>query len=189
MKKTLTILFFLICSGVGIFFALHPSSNQQSQQIKLVPRIQIQKPEVPITLLIPKINLTTPIEAVGQDQQGRMDVPKNPQDTGWYDLGFKPGEKGSAVIDGHLDTVTGAPAAFWSLAQLQTGDHIFVIDAHHTKYSFVISREATYDYDKVPLQQIFATVDKPRLNLITCRGVFDKKTKNYSKRIVIFAEE
>src|SRR5437764_1044364 len=62
----------------------------------------------PKNLKIPKIGIIANSESVGLDSQGRMDVPKKAEDVGWYNLGFKVGEKGSVVLDGHFDDVTGA---------------------------------------------------------------------------------
>lgn len=198
MRKLVILIFLILCIGTGIFLGTHKSSppiaaepktalRTSPNQISPLPVTPLQSaPGIPTRLIIPKINVSTTIEIVGQDQQGRMDVPKDPQNVGWYDLGFKPGEKGSAVIDGHLDTATGAPAAFWFLSKLQQGDTVTIVDEKNHHYRFTVTTTVTYDYDKVPLQKIFASTDAIRLNLITCRGIFDKKTKNYSKRIVVY---
>lgn len=193
MKKLMSIVFLFFCIWIGVSLASHispqtpPTKAVQSSSIA-VTSIPTIKPGIPKTLVIPKIKVHAPIESVGLDATQKMDVPKDPQDGGWYNLGFRPGEQGSAVIDGHLDTVTGAPAIFYYLSSLQSGDTIQVIDDQDQTYTFDVSDMQIYDYDKVPLQQVFASTDKTRLNLITCRGVFDKKTKNYSKRVVVYTE-
>ena len=143
---------------------------------------------IPRTISIPAIGINTAVETVAMDAQGRMDVPRDVNDTAWYSLGARPGEKGSAVIDGHLDTVTGAPAVFWNLKKLQTGDTISVTDMKGQTYTFTITKVINYPYDQVPLQQIFATNDKPRLNLITCGGTWNRAAHNYQERTVVYAE-
>src|SRR5947209_7865092 len=70
-------------------------------------------PDLPQRIVIPSLNVDSTIEQVGLDSQKRMDVPKNVFDVGWYDLGVRPGQIGSAVIDGHFDTPTGAPSVFY----------------------------------------------------------------------------
>lgn len=192
MTKFFIGVFLMCCICLGIFWGkgishTHPSLSKISALQP--PSPSSNQPGIPTKLTITKINLTTAIEPIGQDKEGLMDVPKNPQNTGWYSLGFKPGDKGSAVIDGHLDTSTGAPAAFWSLSKLSLQDEIIVTDTKNTSRTFVVTDIQTYEYNQVPLQKIFATTDKARVNLITCIGVFDKQTKNYSKRIVVYAEK
>ncbi len=196
MRKAVYFLILLLAVIVGV--AGGRVWLQSSVQPQTAHVVQPTSPELlpnptvivgdPKTLAIPKINLAdVPIEFVGKDSLGRMDIPKNVMDTAWYKLGFKPGEKGSAVIDGHLDTVTGAPAVFYNLNQLQKGDEISVTDNNGKKYKFAVEKIATYDFDKLPLQEIFASQDKSRLNLITCNGSWDNASRNYSKRMVVYA--
>src|SRR5260221_1494026 len=54
---------------------------------------------IPVEMRIPKLHMDAQIESVGLDSHQRMDVPKKVNDVAWYNLGSKPGEKGSAVID------------------------------------------------------------------------------------------
>lgn len=142
----------------------------------------------PQNLIIPKINVNAVIEQVGEDLEGKMDVPKEAQNVGWYEFGYKPGEKGSAVLAGHLDTVTGAPAVFYNLGQLQIGDEVIVTDKSGKNMLFTVTKVQSYPFDQVPLQDIFTNNDKPRLNLITCTGTWNVGARNYSNRLVIYTE-
>ena len=141
----------------------------------------------PATLEIPSIDVKADVESVGLDSQDRMDVPKKAMDVGWYDLGVKPGQVGNSVIDGHLDMVTGAPAVFWNLSKLQDGNQIIVTDSSGRKYTYSITDEKSYDWDKFPLQQVFGPRDQANLDLITCQGVWDQASHNYSQRIVVYS--
>lgn len=144
---------------------------------------------IPILLTIPRFHISVKIESVGLDSKNRMDIPKDFTNVAWYNLGFKPGEKGSAVIDGHVDTPTGAPAVFAQISTLQKGDIISIQDSSSKTHSFTVTNVITYPYNQLPLQTIFNSIDKPRLNLITCAGIWDSVNKNYSERTVVFAEE
>lgn len=143
---------------------------------------------IPTTLSIPKISITVPVESVGMDAKGRMDVPSDEDNVAWYNLGFKPGEKGSAVIDGHFDKASGEPAVFYKLSSLRAGDKITLTGDNGEQMAFTVLRLQYYDFDAFPLQEVFNTTDKPRLNLITCEGEWNKKTLNYSKRLVVYSE-
>lgn len=202
MRKSVTtciILFALIVSGLFLGLRAGQSIFSQSKevfpsgsqvippQVITAPQVQVIEPEVPETLTIPKIGVHTSVESVGLDNQGRMDVPTNVDSVAWYNLGFKPGEKGSAVVAGHLDSEAG-PAVFWNLTSLQAGDEIGVEDKKGQVYYFKVTRVTTYEFDKVPLEEVFASQDKSRLNLITCGGRFNGVTRNYSHRIVAYSE-
>jgi len=72
-------------------------------------------PGLPVRLKIPKINVDSAFEYVGLTPQGAMDVPKGPAEVGWFKLGTRPGEIGSAVVAGHSGWKNGIPAVFDNL--------------------------------------------------------------------------
>jgi LPXTG-site transpeptidase (sortase) family protein len=121
------------------------------------------------------------------DEKGNMGVPEKDEDVAWYNLGYKPGDNGSAVLAGHFDTKTGAPAVFYNLSDLKKGDEITVEYAGGTEFTFTVEDETVYPFDNFPLQKVFNTSGSPRLNLITCDGVFDTSSHNYSQRRVVYA--
>jgi sortase A len=196
-KLLLLLIFFGIVVGtsIGVFFT--HSHNQLKKEVKAIEAANHQQesvsvpnadPGIPTDISIPKIHVQASVESVGMDSQGRMDVPKTAVDTAWYSPGYKPGMKGSAVIDGHLDRVTGAPAVFWNLKELSAGDLIIVNENNGMSYTFAVSRIVRYPYNSFPLQEVFGAADVPMLNLITCNGVWDKNTKNYSDRLVVYSK-
>ncbi len=141
---------------------------------------------VPTRLRIPNLGINAPIEHVGLDDKSRMDVPHNIWNTAWYKLGAKPGERGNAVIDGHLDGPYSA-AVFWNLNQLKPGNRIFVQGDNNEEKVFEVYSVETYAYEEAPMARIFGKSDEAMLNLITCGGDFDQKTQNYNKRFVAYA--
>ncbi len=143
-----------------------------------------------VHLLIPKIGVDAPIEMVGLDSLGRMEVPTKSQwsDVGWYRNGTIPGAMGSAVIDGHLDTNTGAPAVFWKLNALSVGDMVTVQDGAGRKAQFRVFKLQNYSINQAPLDQIFARKDGVYLNLITCAGSWDYSQNQFQQRLVVFTQ-
>lgn len=153
-----------------------------------VASLQTKQFEVPVKLLIPELAIEARIESVGMDSKGRMDVPKDADNVAWYNLGYKPGEKGNAVIAGHFDKATGAPAVFYQLEKLQKGDRIMTVDEKGQTVTFVVVRTTTYPDNTFPVQEVFGEAQKPMLNLITCDGEWNNTTKSYSHRTVVYAE-
>lgn len=194
MKK---LLFFigvlLLAAGAYIFMA---KSDSPAQSIKSL--IQKTNPEgnkaenseatLPKRLSIPKLGIDAPVEYVGMDAKGNMDVPKNDNNVAWFEPGFRPGTKGNSVMAGHLDTRTGAPAVFYKLDTLEKGDRILVRGADGSSKTFIVTHKATYPYNEFPLVEVFGPSDTPRLNLITCEGRFDSTARNYSHRVVVYSE-
>lgn len=142
----------------------------------------------PILIRIPKLSVEAEIEAVGLDSEGRMDVPKNVYNVGWYSPGVKPGEIGSAVMDGHVDTPQGEPSVFAQLNTLMPEDIIEITSSDGKIYKFKVVKNKEYLLSEIPMNEIFRNVeDESRLNLITCSGAWDKNRQTYLSRYVIFA--
>lgn len=187
MKKTLLFLALaVLIIGVAV---LHVRTGKKVATLNVPTSTTPAAPIVatPKTLSIPAISVTANFESVAMDSQGRMDVPKLPADVGWYNLGAKPGEQGSAVVAGHLDDPSGAPAVFWDLSKLKEGNIINITDSNGKAYSFRVFKKASYPYNNFPLRQVFADTSGKYLNLITCAGTWDKNAKIYSNREVVFA--
>src|SRR5690606_4056901 len=120
--------------------------------------------------------------------QGRMDVPVDWYNAGWYQYGPRPGEQGSAVIAGHLDTPTGDTSIFYNLDNLATGDQVQVTDVTGKTLTFEVVDSQVFSDQNFPLKLVFEQNDAARLNLITCTGTFDQSARNYSDRLVVFTK-
>ncbi|RBP06098.1 class F sortase [Rossellomorea aquimaris] len=142
---------------------------------------------MPTTIEIPAIDLSAPVEAVGLKENGEMAVTESFEKTGWYEGGYKPGEPGNAVIGGHVDSRNG-PAIFYNLNKLSKGDEIIVKNKDGEDRTFVVTDMKEYPWDDAPLQSIFGYSHASTLNLITCTGDFDRSSRNYSKRLVVYTE-
>ena len=144
---------------------------------------------IPVRIRIPSIGLDAAIEKVALATDGSMGVPAHPLDTGWYSLGPRPGETGSAAIAGHVDWYNGATAVFADLHKLKSGDKIVVQDDNGTVISFVVRGIRKYD-PAADAFDVFASHDgRAHLNIITCDGIWDKLARQYSKRLVVFADK
>lgn len=141
---------------------------------------------VPVELSIPKLNIKASVEHVGQTKKLNMDVPKNASNVAWYVYGAKPGEMGNAVISGHYDTPTGAPAVFFQLRELVVGDEITITSEDGTVQTFIVNAKERHPYDKFPNELVFHTRPGKNVNLITCDGIWDQKNAIYNDRLVLF---
>jgi sortase (surface protein transpeptidase) len=203
MKKNIICLIAIVLLGIGVGYgfmdahAVPKETKVLSTQTRtrkaaieknpiLISPTVTQQPGIPKRIEITKIDLTTVIESVSMDSSGRMDVPKYADNTAWFNPGFRPGANGNAVIDGHYDKASGAPAAFWGIGKLEKGDVVIVTDDAGVKWSFAVDRIAKYPHDRFPLQEVFASSKIPHLNLVTCHGQWNKETKNYSERLVVY---
>lgn len=196
MKKVFIAIILLAFVG-GWFFLNNSDSNengitkQLQQEASDVLNSQSQESEVPVgtptRITIAKIGVDAEIESVGMNEKGEMAVPQEDMNVAWYNLGYKPGDAGSAVVAGHFDTRTGNPAVFYDLAKLSNGDEIEVSYPDGKEYTFEVTDSELYPFNDFPLQKVFNTKGTPTLNLITCDGVFNSSAQNYSQRRVVYA--
>jgi sortase A len=140
----------------------------------------------PVHLRIPAINLDAPILPVGLTEKGAMEVPGGIGDVGWFEPGPVPGQTGSVVLAGHLDTVFGTRAVFGNLHKLRAGDEIGVITASGQTMIYTVRETEIYRYNDAPIERIFASMSGQYLNLITCNGTWN--AMRYDKRLVVYAE-
>lgn len=203
MKKSVIILIILAIAGIGFGGVVanqfsgkeKPKAQVLSQKTTstvaptIAPSVKpVTRPGLPKKIRIPKIGVDGSVESVGLDAKKAMDVPKNADNAGWYQLGSRPGELGSAVFAGHLDRESGAPAIFFKLNKLVAGDQIFITDDKGEEYTFTVTRMAKYPYDQFPIGEVFGKSSGSSLNLITCQGNWDGSARNYSHRFVVYSE-
>lgn len=162
-------------------------SSEQAGNTPVLPQ-QAQTAGLPTRLKIPRINVDADFVYVGLTPDGTMDSPKEPLDVAWFKSGPRPGEIGSAVIAGHFGWKEGKKAVFDNLQELRKGDKLQVEDEKGRVITFVVRELRRYgEHDDA--SEVFGSSDgKAHLNLVTCQGVWNKKQKSYSERLVVFTD-
>jgi hypothetical protein len=135
----------------------------------------------------PGVRVDAPVEYLGLTPSRAMETPRGWWNVGWYELGPVPGQRGNAVIAGHLDSTTG-PAAFWNLRYLRIGDLVSVVSTDGKVVRFRVSRMVVYYVDQMPMQEIFGPSSGSHLNLYTCEGYFDRGAGQYDRRLVVYTD-
>lgn len=141
-------------------------------------------PGLPVRLIIPVIGVDAMIQHVGLTPDGDMEVPNNIIDVGWFRFGSRPGEKGSAVISGHMNGQLGETGVFAPLSKLKKGDIGTITDDKGNIFTFMVQESRVYDAGYA--EEVFSTNDKAYLNLITCDGDWNETKASYTKRLVVF---
>jgi LPXTG-site transpeptidase (sortase) family protein len=148
-----------------------------------------ERSAMPTRLTIPVINVDTVLERVGLTSKGAVDIPKNQNNAAWFELGSRPGENGVAIITGHYGWKDNKPSAFDNLYKLHIGDKLFIEDEKGATTTFVVRETQRYNPD-ADASGVFISEDgASHLNLITCEGVWNKDSRSYSKRLVVFADK
>ena len=142
----------------------------------------------PVSLTIPLIGVKTRLVMLGLTARGAMQVPSSTTVAGWYTGSPRPGAIGSAIIAGHIDSLTG-PGVFYRLSELRVGDRVYVRRADGTTVEFRVTAVRSYLKDDFPTQAVFGPTPYPQLRLITCGGAFDFATGHYLSNTVVYTTE
>lgn len=142
----------------------------------------------PKTLRISDIKVNANIQYVGLNEDGSVGVPTNEKEVAWYMFGPRPGEVGNSVIIGHRDSNANPNGVFRRLNELNVGDVIEVTDTNNNILKFKVVKKSAYQDKNSPIKEIFGSTEKKMLNLITCYGLWNDKTNNYTQRVVVYSE-
>ena len=128
------------------------------------------------------------IQMVGIDQYDQVAVPSNVHMAGWYVNSVRPGQEGLSIMTGHRDGVM-TKGIFRYLENSKVGDTIEIEYGDGSMRYFEVidikevSIEDAYDlmYERVEGIDI-------QLNLITCSGRYNRRTRTYDNRAIVISK-
>ncbi|MET7571388.1 class F sortase [Streptomyces sp. NPDC005492] len=136
---------------------------------------------------IPAIRVDAPVMPVGLDADGWVGAPppEDPNLAGWFTGAVSPGEKGTAVVVGHVDNKMG-PAVFYGLGALKKGNRVEVERQDGKTAVFEIYGIEVFEKSNFPGDRVYGSKGTPELRVITCGGGFSKQ-HGYDGNVVVFA--
>ncbi|WP_282088526.1 class F sortase [Streptomyces tendae] len=142
---------------------------------------------VPDRVSIPAIQVDAPVMGVGLDADGWVDAPppEDPNLAGWFTGAVAPGEKGTAVVVGHVDNEQG-PAVFYGLGALKKGNKVDVHRQDGKTAVFEIYGIEVFEKNNFPGDRVYGSKGGAELRVITCGGGFTKQN-GYDGNVVAFA--
>ncbi|MGM1076913.1 class F sortase [Streptomyces sp. H28] len=144
-------------------------------------------PSPPDRIRIPAIDVDAPLTGLGLTPTGSLDVPPAARKNlaGWYEAGTTPGERGTAIVAGHVDNAEG-PAVFFSLGALRKGSTIEVDRRDGGVAVFTVDAVEVYDARDFPDAKVYGAAHRPELRVITCGGGYSRTT-GYRGNVVVYA--
>ncbi|MEU0005276.1 class F sortase [Streptomyces sp. NPDC006314] len=136
---------------------------------------------------IPAIQVDAPVMPVGLDANGWVGAPppEDPNLAGWFTGAVSPGEKGTAVVVGHVDNTKG-PAVFYGLGALKKGNRVEILRKDGKTAVFEIYGVEVFEKSNFPGDRVYGSKGTPELRVITCGGGFSKQN-GYDGNVVAFA--
>ena len=119
-----------------------------------------RRASAPVRIEIPSIRVDAPLIGLGLDAHRALEVPKRFDVAGWWTGGSRPGERGPAVIAGHVDSKTG-PAVFYELGELRRGAAVIVRRRDGTSVRFIVQGSERYAKDHFPTARVYGPTRRP----------------------------
>jgi sortase (surface protein transpeptidase) len=174
-----------------------PASTPAASRDTAVPAPTKQQAEpaknepLPTRISIPSLGISSDLLSLGLAEDGTIAVPAKGRDydrAAWFNGSPRPGGRGPAVIEGHVDGANG-PSVFHELGRIAKGATVTVTRTDGSRVHFVVDGVASYPKADFPVTKVYANTDRPELRLITCGGTFDRTTGHYVDNTVVFAHQ
>lgn len=143
-------------------------------------------PSAPVSIRIDAIGVSAPVDPLGLNADGTLEVPTDFNRAGYYTGRPPPGSIGPAIIAAHVDSKAG-PAVFHRLRDLKPGDEVVVTRADGSEVTFLVDRLEQHRKDAFPTEAVYDPTPDARLRLITCGGSFDRGSGHYRDNFIAFA--
>lgn len=142
----------------------------------------------PASVAIDIIGVDSSLMSLGKEPDGTVAVPPGNAGSpaGWYKNSPTPGELGSSVILGHVNSVQTGIGVFYRLHELQDADQISVTRADGTVAVFEVYRVDTYDKKNFPTAKVYGNAGRAELRLVTCGG-YEPSTGEFNQNTVAYA--
>jgi len=164
-----------------VVFAHVTSTSKLTTKLPVIARSQ------PIRITIRSIAVNAQVGTLGLQPDHQVMVPTNTRVVGWYKDGPPPGQIGSAVILGHVDSTKG-PGVFFDLKSLKAGARISVVLRNGTVTNFSVTKVVQYSKSSFPDRLVYGSHGTRSLQLVTCGGTFDHATGHYESNVVVFTK-
>lgn len=156
-------------------------ATRAATQTPVQPRAQ------PTALVIPAIDAELPVEPVGVDADGAMELPASPRRAGWYRFGPAPGsDAGATVIAAHVDAPREGRGPLAGLVRLRPGDAIEVRTDEGTR-RYEVTEVLRIDKGELDPGAVFSREGRERLHVVSCGGRFDRAAGHYDDNVIAVA--
>lgn len=143
----------------------------------------------PVGVALPTLGVDVPVDPVGVEADGQMEIPPLAERAGWYRFGAAPGEgAGTAVVAAHVDSVASAGLGpFAKLRDLAVGDPVDVTLADGRVARYAVAGITAVPKPEVTWDDVFTRDGGHRLVLVTCGGTFQRAAGSYTDNVIVTA--
>ena len=162
-----------------------PSPSSAPPSERAATRSTTMARSVPTRLRIPAIGVDSDLMDLGLKSDGTLETPPGAFPAGWFTGAPTPGQRGPAIIVGHVRYDT--PGVFARLTELHRNDRVNVRRADGSTARFRVTRVERFAKSAFPTDRVYGNIDHAGLRLITCGGL-DADTDEFEENVVVFAD-
>lgn len=164
-----------------------PTPTASVPVARATPEPVVESP-APVALRIDALGVDMPVEPVGVQDSGAMEIPENPAVAGWYRFGRAPADpEGATVLAAHVDDREYGVGPLAKLRDAQPGETVVVRDAGGAEVAYAVESVTYIPRAQLPVDELFARTGPRTLVVVTCGGAFDERTRSYSDNVVLVA--
>lgn len=163
-----------------------PSSSEEPDAA--APEAGVLPAAVPTRVRVPSLDVDSPLMELGLQEDGTVEVPPTGEGSpaGWYRNSPTPGERGPAILLGHVGNAHGRLGVFGRLEELGPGDVVEVDREDGTTAVFTVDRAVSYERADFPKDEVYGNTDDAQLRLITCED-YSAWTGRWEANHVVYA--
>ncbi|MDO4238705.1 class F sortase [Micrococcus sp.] len=152
------------------------------------PEPEVMPESAPVRVRVERIGVDSTLLELGLHEDGTVEVPPTGAGSpaGWYRNSPTPGERGPAVLLGHVGNAAGRLGVFGRLAELEPGDVVEVDREDGTTAVFEVDRSVSYEREDFPADEVYGNTDDAQLRLITC-DAYSAWTGRWEANHVVYA--
>lgn len=140
----------------------------------------------PTRVRVPALGLDAAVRPVGVGGERQMRLPADPRVLGWYRFGAAPGDRGSVVLAGHVDSRRFGVGPLADLQAIGVGDRVEVAVGAAGIRSYRVDSIERFDRRALPAE-VFGRTGPERLRLVTCTGPYLPEAGGYQQNLVVTA--
>jgi LPXTG-site transpeptidase (sortase) family protein len=142
-----------------------------------------------VRLVVPDVSIDMPVDPVGVQDDGEMEIPEDADRAGWYRFGPAPSDaEGATVMAGHVDSRRTGIGQFARLRDVAVGSTVTVTTVDGAEHPYRVVDVQQVPKEGAPVAQWFDRTGPARLVLVTCGGAFRRDVGHYVDNVVVTAE-
>lgn len=142
----------------------------------------------PVRVVVPALEADLPVDPVGVESDGEMELPEDAARAGWYRFGPSAGaDNGSVVLAAHAGSNITPLGPLRNLVDLEPGDLIEVTREDGVSLTYVVESAELLPKSTIDLSEHFRREGDHHLVLFTCDGEWQDDVLSYTDNAVVTA--